>query len=153
MKLNAIFDVLNGSSLDLNKMTSATFNDPKGVNFVSRSAKNQGVVAYVEEIKEKKPFRAGLISVALGGSVLSSFVQQYRFYTGEHMRVLSPKNDLTLNEKLFYCMCITANKYRYSYGRQANKTLDSLELPSVLPSWVNDENPIDLAVRCLIGNL
>ena len=136
MKLNEIFDVLNGSSLDLNKMTHVSYNDPTGVNFVSRSAKNQGVVAYVKQIKKKEPFHAGLISVALGGSVLSAFVQQYKFYTGEHMRVLSPKNDLTLNEKLFYCICITANKYRYSYGRQANKTLNSIELPDDIPSWV-----------------
>lgn len=25
------------------------------------------------------------------------------------------------NEKLFYCMCIQKNAYRYSYGRQENK--------------------------------
>lgn len=150
MRLDEIFDVSNGSSFDLNKMTLLSHTDPSGVIFVSRSADNQGVVACVKEIEGSEPFQAGLISVALSGSVLSSFVQQHKFYTGEHMRVLSPKNDLTLNEKLFYCMCIEANKYRYSYGRQANKTIKSLELPDVIPSWVNDKNHIELAIQCLL---
>ena len=37
---------------------------------------------------------------------------------------------------LFYAKCINFNKYRYSYGRQANKTLKDIELPNKIPDWV-----------------
>ena len=33
-------------------------------------------------------------------------------------------------------MCIKSNAYRYSYGRQANKTLKNIELPDTIPDWV-----------------
>jgi hypothetical protein len=33
-------------------------------------------------------------------------------------------------------MCIKSNAYRYTYGRQANKTLKDIELPDTVPEWV-----------------
>ena len=45
---------------------------------------------------------------------------------------------MTLQEKLFYCVCLRKNKYRFSFGRQANQTLKDLELPSKVPRWVNE---------------
>jgi hypothetical protein len=45
---------------------------------------------------------------------------------------------MTNDELLFYCCCIRANQYRYSYGRQANRTLKQLQIPSrtAIPRWV-----------------
>lgn len=43
---------------------------------------------------------------------------------------------MSLSEKLYYCMCIRANSYKYNYGRQANKTLKNIELPDYIPEWV-----------------
>jgi hypothetical protein len=39
---------------------------------------------------------------------------------------------------LYYCMCIHANKYRYSFGRQANRTLRDISLPAIeeIPGYV-----------------
>ena len=39
--------------------------------------------------------------------------------------------------------CLRANRYRYSYGRQANRTLRDIGLPdpSRLPEWVRDADP------------
>ena len=108
------------------------------VQFVSRTAQNNGVVGTVDRIEGAEPFAAGLITVALGGSVLSSFVQQKPFYTAFHIMVLEPRREMTFNEKLYYCMCIQGNQYRYSYGRQANKTLKDIDIPDVVPDWVND---------------
>jgi len=36
-------------------------------------------------------------------------------------------------------MCIKANRYRYNYGRQANRTIRDLLLPEIseIPNWVN----------------
>lgn len=45
---------------------------------------------------------------------------------------------MTIEEKLYYCSCISANKYRYNYGRQANRTLRDLLIPNFteIPSWI-----------------
>lgn len=107
-----------------------------GIAFVSRTAQANGVVALVDQVDSIAPFPAGYITVALGGSVLSSFVQKEPFYTAFHIMVLEPKREMTLQEKLFYCMCIRHNAYRYSYGRQANRTLKDIELPDSIPDYV-----------------
>lgn len=141
MKVMDLFIQLQGNGLEL---INLDLSENQDIDFVSRTAQNNGVVAQVEQIENVAPFDAGLITVALGGSVLSSFVQIKPFYTAYHIMVLKPKKQMSLPEKLFYCMCIEKNAYRYSYGRQANKTLKNLELPDNLPFWVNSAvvNPI-----------
>ena len=79
-----------------------------------------------------------------GGSVMSSFVQNKPFYSGRDIFYLKPKKTMTLAEKLFYCMCLRANKYKFSFGRQANKTLKTIDLPDEIPSWVYKTKALDL---------
>jgi len=134
MKVKDLFELRQGNGFELMHIGTAEKSD---VNFVSRTSQNNGVVAQVEKLDDTKPFKAGNITVALGGSVLSAFVQQKPFYTAFHIMVLEPKSEMTLAEKLYYCMCIKANAYRYSYGRQANKTLKDIDLPDNIPAWVN----------------
>lgn len=114
--------------------------DSNGIPFISRTERNNGLSAKAKLINNIKPNPHNTISVAVGGSVMSSFLQKKEYYTGYHILVLHPKIKLTNNEMLYYCMCLKANKYRYSYGRQANKTLNNLLVPSLdsIPSWVND---------------
>jgi hypothetical protein len=126
-KLSDIFDVEYGNSFELNRLKQ----NEKGVNFVSRTAKNNGVSAVVVPIDGVKPFQKGIITVSLGGSVLEAFVQPLPFYTGYHIYCLTPKNKMSDAVKLYYCSCIRANKYRYNYGRQANRTLRELLIPSI----------------------
>lgn len=133
MKIKELFNLSQGNSFEFINME---LSHNSGINFVSRTAQNNGVVAQVCADDMTKPFPAGSITVALGGSVLSSFVQLKPFYTAFHIAVLQPRKELTLQEKLYYCMCIQANVYRYSYGRQANKTLKDIELPDTIPEWV-----------------
>ncbi|MEG0693211.1 MAG: restriction endonuclease subunit S [Oscillospiraceae bacterium] len=133
MKITDLFFLHRGNGFELYNMNETT---TKSINFVSRTAQNNGVVAKVDKISDVEPFPAGFITVALGGSVLSAFVQKNPFYTAFHIMVLEPKKEMRLEEKLFYCMCIQNNAYRYSYGRQANKTLKYLEIPDRVPEWV-----------------
>lgn len=142
MKLSDLFVLHQGNGYELYNMEMSSESD---INFVSRTAQNNGVVAQVEKEEGKVPFPAGYITVALGGSVLSSFVQVKPFYTAFHIMVLEPKNKMTFNEKLFYCMCIQNNAYRYSYGRQANKTLKNIALPDEIPEWVNQTDIAPIA--------
>ena len=103
------------------------------IPFISRTEKNNGISAFVEILDDVEPFQSGLITVAVSGSVMESFLQTERFYTGFHILVLYPKYEMTIIEKLYYCQCIRANKYRYNYGRQANKTLRDLLVPKSIP--------------------
>jgi len=131
--LEDIFNIKYGINLELNACEIAR--DKDGVNFVARTAENNGVVAKVKPIEGKPPQAAGLLTCAGGGSVLSTFVQVEPFYSGRDLYILTPKKEMRLEEKLFYCHCIKMNAYRYRYGRQANKTLKNIELPE-LPKWL-----------------
>jgi Type I restriction modification DNA specificity domain len=136
--VSQIFDVQYGNSFELNRLTQS----PTGVNFVSRTAKNNGVSAKIKRLPSVEPFPAGTITVSLGGSVLETFVQPEPFYTGYHIYCLTPKRTLSLESKLFYCTCIAANKYRYNYGRQANRTLRELLIPDLdsIPFYVKNSD-------------
>jgi hypothetical protein len=84
------------------------------------------------EVPGEKPFPEGCITVAMGGTVLASYVQQEKFYTGQNVKVLVPKQPMTTAVKLFYCSCIEANRFRFStFGREANASFDSLIVPSI----------------------
>jgi len=136
MKVKDLFGVQYGVNLELMTCETTTAQDTNGVNFVARTSNNNGVVAVVKKIEGVEPQPAGTLSCASGGSVLETFVQTKPFYSGRDLYVLTPKSEMTLAEKLYYCMCIKANAYRYSYGRQANKTLKDIELPDIVPKWV-----------------
>lgn len=133
-KVSDLFEIQYGNSLELIYLER----DDNGINFISRTAKRNGLSGKVKEIPTETPFPAGLITVAVGGSVLETFLQQAPFYTGFHVMVLSPKIEMNNAVKLFYCHCIRANQYKYSYGRQANATLGSLIIPDIesIPSFV-----------------
>jgi len=150
MKIKDLFTLHQGNSLDLIHLETVK---DSNINFISRTAQNNGVVAQVGNVDDIEPFPAGYITVALGGSILSSFVQLKPFYTAFHIMVLEPKKKMSLQEKLYYCMCIKANAYRYGYGRQANRTLKDIELPDNIPKWVCNTSikPIDTKIkqRCI----
>lgn len=138
MKVSKLFNVHYGTNLELNSLEKID----DGINFVSRTSMNNGVSGIVRPIPNIKPLETGLITVAAGGSPMSSFVQPQPFYSGRDVFYLKAKKKMSLQKKLFYCMCLRANKYRYSYGRQANRTLRDLELPDKIPEWIN-KIPID----------
>ncbi|MGL5947909.1 MAG: hypothetical protein ACRCYV_02470, partial [Aeromonas sp.] len=52
--------------------------------------------------------------------------------------ILRPLSPMSTEALLFYAACIRAQRWRYSYGRQANRTLKQLLLPdrSAMPAWV-----------------
>lgn len=134
VSVSTLFDVKYGVNLELNSLVI----DPNGINFVSRTANNNGVSARVKLVEGLEPIEAGVLTVAGGGSVLETFVQTSPFYSGRDLYFLRPKLEMTLEQKLFFCMCIRANKFRYNYGRQANKTLKELLIPDIseIPNWI-----------------
>lgn len=135
VKVSELFEVKYGVNLELNKLTQVS----QGVPFVSRTSKNNGVAAIVKVEQRLVMNPAGTISVAGGGSVMESFLQDKPYYSGRDLYFLVPKKKMTDNILLYYCSCLRANKYRFNYGRQANRTLKDLLLPDIdsIPSYVN----------------
>ena len=142
VRLDSLFDVKYGSNLELN----ALIQDKHGINFVSRTSKNNGVSAKVKAVQGVFPIEAGVLTVAAGGSVLETFLQSEPFYSGRDLYYLTPILEMTASQKLYYAKCISSNRYKYSYGRQANRTLKELLIPSLdsLPNWVK-QSKIDLS--------
>nr|WP_315466151.1 restriction endonuclease subunit S [uncultured Rhodoferax sp.] len=132
--ISEIFEVSYGTSLELNRLLK----DPSGINYVARTAKNNGVAAKVSQPKGVVAIAGECLSVAVSGSVLETFVQMDPFITGFHIMVLRPKKPMCIEELMFYAACIRENQQRYSYGRQANRTLKDLLIPSreAIPAWV-----------------
>ncbi|MGI9461665.1 MAG: restriction endonuclease subunit S [Alphaproteobacteria bacterium] len=138
IELKEIFDIDYGVSLELINCDIVK----NGIPFVSRTGKNNGVIAFVEKIEGQAINPANTISVAASGSsVCSSFYHPYEYYSGFHVFILSPKNKkMSVKEMLFYCLIIKSNAYRYNYGRQLNKTLPYLKVPDVnnIPDYVKN---------------
>ena len=136
VQLDELFTIKRGNDLVLQDLVK----DKQGINYVARSARNNGIVCRVAPIPSVQPNPPGTITVALSGSVMSAFLQTQEYYTGDHIAILTPKQPLSEQQMLYYCLCIRQNKYKYNYGRQANRTLYKLMVPALsdIPNWVNN---------------
>lgn len=131
VRLDEIFEIKYGNQFDLSKMELS--NDSNGIHFISRDSNNNGCVAFVKKYNDIEPFEPGLITVTMGGSyLLSSFVQVHDFYTAQNIKVLKPKAEMSLEEKLLYCAIIQHNRFRFhSHAREANSTFNSILVPTI----------------------
>ena len=128
--------------------------DKKGINFVSSQAANNGVAGKVKLNKDYKLYKKGSITVPLKGTVLHASLQLEDFYCAHQIAILTFKDKFKyLNEieALYYCFAIHANKYRYNYNRQADRTLKNLLLPHPedIPNSIYDFNFIDEKINSL----
>lgn len=134
-----LFDIQYGHSLELNRLTLSTRKDG-GIPFISRKMGDNGIAAYVNTTQGITPAPAGELTCALSGNgVLSTFLQETPFYTAFHVARLKPRVLMDTAQLLYYCACIVANRYRFSYGRQANRTLKNILVPSLeeIPIYVS----------------
>ncbi len=137
--VSELFDIQYGHSLELNRL-SLCLREDGGIPFVSRKMRDNGISAYVKPIEYIAPAPAGELTCALSGNgVLSTFLQEMPFYTGFHVARLKPQIAMSVEHLLYYCACLVANRYRFSYGRQANRTLKNILIPSLdeIPAYVN----------------
>lgn len=132
-----IFDVWYGVNLEVVNSEVVSV----GIPFVSRQSVNNGVVCHVKKMDDVEPNPSHTLSIAVSGSVLSTFYHDYEYYSGRDIYVANPKIKLTKEEMLYYCYVIEQNKYRYNYGRGANKTFRSILVPSKdeIPHYVNQK--------------
>lgn len=132
MTISDLFEIEYPKTLVFSEMTV----DKKGINFVSSQDKNNGVVTKVAIRDGVKKYPAGIITVPLKGSVLMAHVQSEECYVAHQIAVLTPRRQMELGEKLYYCLCIQKNAYRFNYGRQADRTIGEIALPDTVPDWV-----------------
>lgn len=138
--LHDLFDIDNGNKLDLNKMIETPVTD---IAFVSRTASNNGVSSWVELKDGVEPYPAGCITVALGGSIGSTFVQPRKFYTGQNVAVLKPNRvtaHLTIEDKLLIALLIKkeCDTRFIAFGRELNKHIKT-DLSIRLPVLQNND--------------
>jgi len=133
-QLDEIFDVWYGVNLELVNCEQIE----NGIPFVSRQSVNNGISGYVKPI-DIVPNPAHSLSIAGSGSVLSTFYHDYEYYSGRDVYIAKPKQNLSKEQMLYYAYVIENNKYRFNYGRQANKTLKNILIPDIseLPDFVN----------------
>ncbi|MCM1220855.1 MAG: restriction endonuclease subunit S [Lachnospiraceae bacterium] len=153
MKISDLFEVKYGVNLELSSCEKTDWKDSEGINFVARTSTNNGVVAKVAKIEGIEPQAAGTLSCAAGGSVLSTFLQAQPYYSGRDLYILTPKREMSMNEKLYWCMVIKANAYRFNYGRQANKTLKDIMLPDTVPAWVESTKIVPVSTKITDYNI
>lgn len=73
------------------------------VNFVGRANANNGVTDYIDRIDGLEPYKAGYMTISLGGEYLGScFIQDKPFYTSQNVNVLIPKKKCHIT-KTIYC--------------------------------------------------
>ena len=103
-----LFDIEMGNKLDRVKMTK----EEPSVNFVGRGSMSNGVVDYVDIIENIEPYKAGSLTLSLGGSVGATFIQEKDFYTSQNVCVLIPKNKMSIYCKRFIATMITCEGQR-----------------------------------------
>ncbi len=107
-----------GNKFDNDKMSYCS----PTVNFVSRTANNNGVSDLVDEIPGVKPYPQNSVTVALGGSIGSCFLQTKPFYTGQNVAVLLFDKTISNKSKLFLAtVFMNECKYKFvAFGRELN---------------------------------
>ena len=98
-----IFEIYSGSKLDKVKMKT----ENPIINFVGRSNANNGITTKVDRIIDLEPYKAGSLTLALGGAYLGScFIQPEDFYTSQNVVVLVPKSNISFFAKQFIASVI-----------------------------------------------
>lgn len=121
--LKNICEISMGNKMDYSAMSA----DDPIINFVGRSAGNNGVAGKIDLVTDDrgdviKPYKAGCITVALGGSLGSAYLQVEDFYTSQNVSVLEFEDTVSDYAKLFITNCImNESKYKYfAFGRELN---------------------------------
>lgn len=142
-----LFIIDSGNKFDKSKMTAINPN----INFIGRSSVNNGITCVVDKINAIEPYKAGNLTIALGGEYLGScFVQEKDFYTSQNVNVLIPKWNMSDYVKRFisYVIFKESRTYYKAFEDELNRhiTTDfSILLPvddKGVPNWVFMEDYI-----------
>ena len=128
-----------GNKFDKNKMSHRN----SEIDFVSRTAANNGISDVVDRIDGVEPYPAGCVSLAFGGSIGSCFLQPRSFYTGQNVGVIEFPSGVSDEAKLYFVTVLEkVCKAKFvTFSDEINKHFKtdlSVMLPSVtivMPDW------------------
>lgn len=141
--LDELFEIVNGVPSTMVRIHEKF--DENFVKYTRPSSTYKGTHAgFVDRslINSDKVFPKETIFVSTDGegSHTHAYVSTDSFVPNSNVAVLIPKEQLTIQEKIYYAECITMNRYRFNYGRKPKgNRLKSILLPtkSEIPDWVN----------------
>ena len=144
VRLDTIFDVYNGlasSQVEVKEEPELETD----IRYIRPSQSYAGSIAgYVDamQIDDKYIFPDNTIYVSTDGqgSHSYSYVSSFKFVPNSNVSVLIPKNEMTLQEKLYYSICVTVNRFKFSYGRKPKgDRLKDILIPVSPPEYVYKE--------------
>lgn len=140
VQIQDLFEVRGGSNITASQLTELPFTNSIPVVGAS-GVLEKTVVGYIDKDKvSNKIFPQHTIYVSTNGALCcTAFLAPWEFTGNVDMVALIEKQTLTIRQKLYYCLCINANKHRFSYGRKPKGArFSSLEIPAPeeIPAWV-----------------
>lgn len=141
--LSDLFYVENGLAAS-NLIRSKTKRSDNWIPVIRPSYRQStSIDAYVNKflVPQEKVFPKGTLYVSTNGqgSHTYSYVSATEFVPNSDVAVLKPKRPMTLREKLFYAMCISKNRFKFSYGRKPKgEKLESIMLPQTISQTFNE---------------
>lgn len=114
--IESLFDIKIGKNVDGNKVNK---NSGKTA-YITRKESNNGLDGFIDfddTFKNKiKPV------ITIGNETAQPFVQDYSFFTGTKVNILSPKENISRFALAFICLSIQMHKAKYSYSFTINST-------------------------------
>jgi len=141
VRLDTLFDVYNGLASSQVEVKEEQELD-SDVRYIRPSQSYAGSIAgYVDtmQVDDKYIYPDNTIYVSTDGqgSHSYSYVSSFGFIPNSNVSVLIPKKEMTLQEKLYYSICITANRFKFSYGRKPKgERLKEILIPASPPEYV-----------------
>lgn len=141
MRLDELFDVSNGVVSSCLKILER--HETGTIPFIRlASTQRRTVAGWVKRdslnAENIYPKESLFVSTNGEGSHSYSYVSPFEFVPNSDVAVLTPKREMSLQEKIYFARCITMNRYRFSYGRKPKgERLKRIELPEIIPVWVN----------------
>jgi hypothetical protein len=139
--LNEIFDVYNGLASSQVVVSDDSEND-SDIRYIRPSKSYAGSIAgYVDktQIDDKYIYPDNTIYVSTDGqgSHSYSYVSSFEFVPNSNVSVLIPKRQMSLQEKIYYSICVTSNRFKFSYGRKPKgERLKEILIPACPPDFV-----------------
>ena len=146
--LSELFTVENGVSASILLRSKFKKND-NWIPFIRPSYRQStSIDAYVNKylVAQEKVYPKGTLYVSTDGqgSHTYAYVSVSEFVPNSNVAVLKPKRPMTLREKLFYAMCISRNRFKFSYGRKPKgEKLESIMLPLSISKSYNEMALLD----------
>lgn len=134
-----LFSIDSGTKLDKVRMS----NKAPSINFVGRANANNGVTDFIDRIDGIEPYKAGCLTISLGGEYLGScFIQSKPFYTSQNVNVLIPRHEMSDYSKQ-YIATMVFREGRIHYKAFVDELNRHMKTDFTIPLPVKDDDSID----------